>query len=73
MGATDRGDKYGSQTLLNLRTAGFDGDVWGVNPGRREAHGFPCFPSLADLPSAPDAVVIATPAPTVPALVDEAG
>jgi acetate---CoA ligase (ADP-forming) len=73
VGATDRGDKYGSQTLLNLRTAGFDGDVWGVNPGRREAHGFPCFPSLADLPSAPDAVVIATPAPTVPALVDEAG
>ncbi len=73
VGATDHRDKYGSQTLLNLRTAGFGGEVWGVNPNRESAHGFPCFPSLADLPSAPDAVVIATPAPTVPGLVEEAG
>jgi acetate---CoA ligase (ADP-forming) len=73
VGATDRGDAYGSQTLLNLRTAGFGGEVWGVNPNREAAHGFPCFPALADLPSPPDAVVIATPAPTVPGLIDEAG
>jgi acyl-CoA synthetase (NDP forming) len=73
VGATDHGDKYGSQTLVNLRTAGFGGEVWGVNPNRESAHGFPCVPTLADLPSAPDAVVIATPAPTVPGLIDEAG
>ena len=73
VGATDHGDKYGSQVLLNLRTAGFGGEVWGVNPNRSEAHGFPCVPALADLPSAPDAVVIATSAPTVPGLIDEAG
>jgi acetate---CoA ligase (ADP-forming) len=73
VGATDRGDAYGSQTLLNLRSAGFDGEVWGVNPNRAEAHGFPCFPTLSDLPSPPDAIVIATPAPTVPGFVDEAG
>jgi acetate---CoA ligase (ADP-forming) len=73
VGATDRGDAYGSQTLLNLKTAGFDGDVWGVNPGRTEAHGFPCVPALADLPSAPDAVVVAIPAAGVPSVIDEAG
>jgi acyl-CoA synthetase (NDP forming) len=73
VGATDHGDKYGSQTLVNLRTARFGGEVWGVNPNRESAHGFPCVPTLADLPSVPDAVVIATPAPTVPGLVDEAG
>jgi acyl-CoA synthetase (NDP forming) len=73
VGATDHGDKYGSQTLLNLRTAGFPGEVWGVNPRRESAHGFPCFPSLADLPSAPDAVVVATPAATVPPIIEEAG
>jgi acyl-CoA synthetase (NDP forming) len=73
VGATDRGDAYGSQTLLNLTTAGFDGDVWGVNPGRAEAHGFPCVPALADLPSPPDAVVVAIPAAGVAAVVEEAG
>ena len=73
VGASDRGDAYGSQTLLNLRTAGFDGEIWGVNPGRTEAHGVPCVPTLADLPSAPDAVVVAIPAAGVPAVIDEAG
>jgi acetate---CoA ligase (ADP-forming) len=73
VGATDQGDKYGSQTLLNLRAGGFAGDVWGVNPGRSSAHGVRCFPTLSDLPSAPDAVLVATPAATVPAIIDEAG
>jgi acetate---CoA ligase (ADP-forming) len=73
VGATDRGDAYGSQTLLNLRTAAFPGEVWGVNPGRSEAHGVRCFPTLSDLPAPPDAIVVATPAPTVPGVIEEAG
>ena len=73
VGASDRGDAYGSQTLVNLRALGFPGEVWGVNPGRAEAHGVPCFPTLSDLPSAPDAVVVAVPAAGVPAVIDEAG
>ena len=62
VGASDRGDAYGSQTLLNLRMLAFEGEVWGVNPGRAEAHGFPCVPTLSDLPAVPDAVVVAVPA-----------
>ena len=73
VGATDRADSYGSATLLNLRRLGFGGEVWGVNPGREEAHGIPCVPSLSDLPEPPDAVVVAVPAPKVPDLIDEAG
>jgi acyl-CoA synthetase (NDP forming) len=73
VGATERPGSYGGQTLLNLKAAGFGGDVWGVNPGRSSAHGFPCFESLRDCPSAPDAVVVAIPAAGVPAAVDEAG
>jgi acetate---CoA ligase (ADP-forming) len=72
VGATDR-DSYAGQTLLNLKAAGYPGEVWGVNPGRSEAHGVPCFPSLSDLPSPPDAVVVAIPAAGVPPVVDEAG
>ncbi len=39
----------------------FSGPVWGVNPSRETLGGVPCFPSVADLPEAPDAVFIATP------------
>jgi acetate---CoA ligase (ADP-forming) len=73
VGATERVGAYAGQTLLNLRTLGFPGEVWGVNPGRASAHGFECFPSLADCPSPPDAVVVAIPAAGAPAVVEEAG
>ena len=73
VGATDRPGSYAGETLLNLRALGYAGEVWGVNPGREEAHGFPCFDSLSDCPAAPDAVVVAIPAAGVPAVVDEAG
>ena len=73
VGATERPDTYSSETLLNLRRIGFEGEVWGVNPGRSSVFGLPCFPRLSDLPSAPDAVVVAIPAAGVPDVIDEAG
>jgi acetyl-CoA synthetase len=72
VGASER-DSYAGETLLNLRGAEFAGPVWGVNPKRTEAHGYPCFPSLSELPGVPDAVVVAIPAAGVPEVVDEAG
>ena len=36
-----------SETLLNLRRLGFEGDVWGVNPRRSSVYGLPCFASSA--------------------------
>jgi acyl-CoA synthetase (NDP forming) len=39
----------------------FNGPVWGVNPRRTEMGGQPCFPTVRDLPEAPDAVFLATP------------
>jgi acyl-CoA synthetase (NDP forming) len=73
VGATDRDGSYAGQTLLNLKALGYRGEVWGVNPRREEAHGFPCFASLAACPSPPDAVVVAIPAAGAAAAVEEAG
>ena len=73
VGANDRPGSYSGETLLNLARLGYPGTVWGVNPGRAEAHGVPCFPSLSDLPEPPDAVVVAIPAAGVAAVVEEAG
>jgi acetyl-CoA synthetase len=73
VGATERPESYASETLLNLQRLGFEGDVWGVNPRRSSVHGHPCVPTLSDLSSAPDAVIVAIPAAGVPAVIDEAG
>jgi acyl-CoA synthetase (NDP forming) len=73
VGATDRPGSYGAQALLNLDAIGFAGPVWGVNPGRTEALGRPCVPSVAELPESVDAVVVAIPAAGVPAAIDAAG
>jgi acyl-CoA synthetase (NDP forming) len=73
VGATDREGSYAGETLLNLERIGYEGTVWGVNPGRTEAHGVPCFAALGELPAPADAVVVAIPAAGVPAAVAEAG
>ncbi len=72
VGANDRPGAYGDIVLRNLARAGFEGDVWGVNPRRTEVHDRPCVPSLSDLPEPVDAVVVAIPAPGVPDVIAEA-
>jgi acetyl-CoA synthetase len=72
VGASTRPGSYGNQAVANLVAAGFPGTVYGVHPTARAVLGVPCAPRLADLPEPPDAVVIATPAPTVPDLVAQA-
>jgi acetate---CoA ligase (ADP-forming) len=73
VGATERAGSYGAQALLNLRAAGYAGDVFGVNPSRTQVLGFPCVASLSDLSGPVDAVVVATPAATVEAVLAEVG
>ncbi len=73
VGATDRPGSYAAQTLLNLAAIGFPGPVWGVNPRRTEVLGRPCVPSVAELPEAVDAVVVAIPAAGVSEAVEQAG
>lgn len=73
VGANDRPGSYSSQTLLNLEAVGYAGEVWAVNPKRREVLGHRCVPTLDDLPSAVDAVVVAIPAAGVASVVDQAG
>jgi acyl-CoA synthetase (NDP forming) len=73
VGASDRMDSYAGNVLRNLERAGYEGDVWGVNPKRDEVLGRPCLPSISDLPGPVDAVVVAIPAVAVPAVIAEAG
>ncbi len=40
------------------RRAGYEGEMWVVNPVKAEVEGIACHASVADLPSVPDAAVI---------------
>lgn len=47
------------RTLTVLRKQSFDGEVHVVHPKKTEIAGYACVPSIADLPSVPDAVFLA--------------
>lgn len=71
IGASERSGSLGHLVLRNLRAGGFDGEVFAVNPKYDAIDGFPCYPSVARLPRAPDLAVIVTAPKTVPGLVKE--
>jgi acyl-CoA synthetase (NDP forming) len=73
VGATDRPGSYAAEALLNLGKLRFSGPVWGVNPRRSEVLGFPCVPSVAELPEPVDAVIVAIPAAGVSEAIEQAG
>ena len=73
VGATERAGSYAAETLINLHKLAFRGEIWGVNPGRSEVFGHECVATVADLPEAVDAVVVAIPAAAVPEVIDQCG
>ena len=56
-----------------LKTTGFSGEIYPVNPKYREIEGHVCYPCIADLPETPDVAVILVPAREVPVAVEECG
>jgi acetyltransferase len=71
MGVSDRDGSIGKVVLRNLRHGGFKGDIALVNPKYQFIAGLPCYAGVAQLPVTPDLAIIATPAATVPELVDQ--
>ncbi len=73
IGASERVDSVGRRLFENLRGAGFTGPIFPVNPHRDEILGVRAYRSVGALPAAPDLAVVASPAATVPAIIDELG
>ncbi len=71
IGATDRPGSVGRTLLRNLLGSDFGGIVFPVNPHYRSLLGVKAYPQVKDVPEPIDLAVIATPAPTVPGLIDE--
>jgi acetyltransferase len=58
VGASQRAGR-GSAVIANLRDAGFKGGIIAVNPRYTDVLGYPCVPSVSDLPAAVDCIVLA--------------
>ena len=72
IGASERNSSLGARILCNLRES-YEGSVFPVNPFRQTVQGIPAYPSISKVPSKVDLAIIATPAHTVPQIVEECG
>ena len=73
VGASPRPTSVGRTILNNLRTAGFAGPIQPRQSALQRDRRRHAVKSIADLPDAPDVVVIAAPPAEVPGLIAAAG
>jgi acetyltransferase len=73
IGATERAGAVGAVLIANLLGAGYRGELFAVNPKHQSVQGVPCFPSVGRVPRRLDLAVIATPAATVPQIIEQCG
>ncbi len=71
VGATETANAVGRTILWNLIASPFGGTVYPVNPKRASVLGIKAYPSIKAIPDQVDLAVIATPAPSVPAIISE--
>jgi acetyltransferase len=73
IGASDREGSIGAKLLRNLIGVGYKGAVYPVNPFRSTVQGITAYPSIKKTPGKVDLAVVATPAHTVPQIIEECG
>ena len=71
IGASDQRQSVGAVLTANLLSGGFGGPVDLVNPRLRSLGGVRVHRDVASLPEPPDLAVLATPAATVPDLIEQ--
>lgn len=73
VGASVREDSWPARIYRNLRSFGYSGEVYPVNPKYDRLYGVPCYPSVAALPVRADQLIVLVPSDAVPDVLDEAG
>ncbi len=72
-GASNSPDGVGTLVFRNLLDAGFKGTVYPINPKYEKVQDHQSYPNLTELNKSIDLAVIATPAPTVPSILQQCG
>jgi len=73
IGASGTKGSVGYALLRNLIGSGFEGVVYPVNPKRASILGVKVYPAIGDIPDQIDLAIVATPAATVPSVVQQCG
>ncbi|MCK5282422.1 MAG: bifunctional acetate--CoA ligase family protein/GNAT family N-acetyltransferase [Nanoarchaeota archaeon] len=73
IGATNKKGSVGYSLMKNLIGSGYEGIVYPINPKRISIQGVKSYPSVSHTPDKIDLAVIATPAKTVPDIVEGCG
>ncbi len=71
IGATETKGSVGRTLINNLISNPFGGTIFPVNPKRDNVMGIYAYDSVSEIPAQVDLAVIATPARTVPAIIEE--
>jgi len=72
-GASETPDSVGQVVFKNLLDGGFDGDIYAINPKRETVQGQKAYPNLEEVGEDVDLAIVATPARTVPGIVEQCG
>ncbi|MGD8843041.1 MAG: bifunctional acetate--CoA ligase family protein/GNAT family N-acetyltransferase [Gammaproteobacteria bacterium] len=72
-GASDRKNSVGEVVFRNLRSSGYEGAIYAINPKHKEVQGQRAYGSLAEVGQPVELAVVATPAKTIPAIVEACG
>ena len=72
-GASDKPDSVGGVVFKNLLTSGFKGRIYAINPKRDEVQGQKAYSSLDEIDESVDLAVVATPAKSIPGIVEACG
>jgi len=73
VGASNQPGSIGDVLARNLFRAGFEGPIMPVNPRYRAVHGVTAYPDVDRLPTTAELAVVATPADTVPGIIEQLG
>lgn len=73
VGASDDALRIGGRPIAYMRSQGYQGQLWPVNPSRPQIQGLPAFASVAALPETPDVAIIAVAAKLAPQVVADLG
>ena len=71
IGASNDKLKTGGRVTDNIKSNGYKGELWAINPKTPGIMGLPTFKSVAELPEAPELAYIAIPAPFVRGSLEE--
>lgn len=73
IGASNNERSVGYSVFKNIKQGGYQGDVYPVNIKDSVVQGQTAYKSVSEMPVVPELAIIATPAATVPDLVEECG